>query len=223
MVQGSKWVGVGLILGIGTFTAIGQPALSGKQVDEATFLKIGWFGDIIENRRGIPRIPDKEFMEPYPTSLLQARGSFPVIEGNLTSSPFEAILVQDMSFGDFRIRTGEGGISLSPSGAIQTMGSIDILDRRMRPAVFQITTDSLRFLEVWLPEVFYLQSEGGAPPLAVRPVTAHGSGRFLMELQPRPAVNMLRIGGELTILSVANKVQPGEFSAAFQIVFIPLY
>ena len=223
MGQGKMRLGVCAILGLITFLAIGQPVSSLKQIRATALPKMPLPEAEAEKQLFIQRLPDKVFAAPYPKRLPYAIGSFPSIEGNSVHSAFEVVLVQDMSFGDFRVGTGEGGISLSPSGAIQIHGSIAVLDRRMRPAVFQITTDSVRLLEVQLPDVFYLQSREGAEPLAVRPITVYGSGRFLMELRPRPEVNMLRIGGELTILSPATKAPSGEFSAAFRIAFIPVH
>jgi hypothetical protein len=223
MRKGKIRSGIGFILGIAAFSAIGQPLSPGKQVMDATFPKIASPGAEFGKRPVIQNLADKVFAEPFQKPIICGVGSFAGFEGNPSNPAFEAVLVQDMSFGDFRVGPGAGGISLDPSGTIQTRGNIAVLDRRMRPAVFQITTDSVRLLEVQLPDVFYLQSREGAEPLAVRPITVYGSGRFLMELRPRPVVNMLRIGGELTILPLANKAQPGEFSAAFQIAFVPVH
>ena len=136
---------------------------------------------------------------------------------------FEAILVQDMSFGNFQAGPGGGGIFLEPSGAIQTKGSIAILDRRLRPAIFQISTDSVRLLEVWLPEAFNLENGGDSHILVVRPFTDLGTGRFFIELRPRPHLNFLHIGGELTVMPPGTSGKAGRFSSAFRIEFVPLY
>ena len=214
---------ISLVLGTGVLAAFGQPVLHEKQVIEATFPKTTLPGHKAERRTTYPNFPGKEFLEQEQGPLLRTSGAFAIMGGNSTKPSFEAVLVQEMSFGGFRVHAGEAEIILSPSGTVQTRGHIAVMDRQMRPAVFQITTDSLRLLEVRLPDAFNLQSEMGVGFLAVRPFTEYGTGRFIMELLPRPQLNILRIGGVLTIPSLENKARSGDFSAPFRIEFIPLY
>lgn len=214
---------ISLVLGTGVLASFGQPVLHEKHVIEATFPKTILPRHKAERRTTYPNFSGKEFLEEEQGPLLRTLGAFAIMGGNSTKPSFEAVLVQEMSFGGFRVGAGEAEIFLNPSGTVQTRGHIAVLDHQMRPAVFQITTDSLRLLEVRLPESFHLQSGVGVGPLAVRPFTEYGTGRFVMELLPRPQINILRIGGALTIPALENKARSGEFSSPFRIEFIPLY
>lgn len=224
MVRGKIWIGIAAIWGMGAFAATGQPVLLRKQGIEATLPKWELPGAVMGEGPFLRNIPEKVFVESNQPPYFSKWGwSLASLEEHPTKPAFEAVLVQDMSFGDFRVGAGEGGISLDPSGAIQTRGSVAVLNRRMRPAVFQISTDSMRLLEVRLPAFFHLQSGSGIQALVVRPFTEYGSGRFLIALRPRPYLNILRIGGELTVLPLAEKGQAGIFSSDFRIEFFPLH
>lgn len=223
MVRGKIWIGIAAIWSMGTFAATGQPVLLRKQGIEATLPKWELPGAVMGEGPFLRNISEKVFVESNQPPYFSKWGALASIGEHPTKPAFEVVLVQDMSFGDFRVGAGEGGISLDPSGAIQTWGSVAVLDRRMRPAVFQISTDSIRLLEVRLPEAFFLQSGSGVQVLSVRPFSEYGSGRFLIALRPRPYLNILRIGGELSILPLAEKGQAGIFSSDFRIEFFPLH
>lgn len=139
----------------------------------------------------------------------------------LFASPaFEVILLQHLTFGKFRAGPGGGDLVVQPSGVFQTRGDIISLGGTPTPAIFEITTNRLQWLEVLLPGSVHLGASGEGY-LSARPFTDFGHGRFILELKPRPHKNYLQVGGELQLISCCEP-KAGDFSGSMQIIFRPL-
>ena len=137
-----------------------------------------------------------------------------------TAAAFDVVLLQALSFGKIRIGPGGGELVVQPSGAVASGGDIVSLGGMPLPAIFEITTDSLRWLEVLLPGALHLEAPG-APHLIAKPLTDQGRQHFIVELKPRPHQNRLRIGGALQLLPGREAVA-SDFSGSMEILFRPL-
>jgi hypothetical protein len=125
---------------------------------------------------------------------------------------------QNLSFGNFTQGALGGTVSVSSSGIRSWTGNIVLLSgSTVSPARFDITANPGTLITIVNgSDVTLNGSNGGTLTLHIG---ASSTGSPFITTQPRTSVNIVYIGGTLTVGNLASN-PPGNYSGTFQVTFI---